>query len=193
VFANMALEKIADKEWQITGQYGNVDKFYETARVGRAIYLQKRPGLQSLQIDLNSNRLVFQVPNGQPVSHQINRLEVRSFRDINNQGVNRITPIREQRALIHGGCFNYRAYTRGGQGGIRFHGHEGFHQFRKGGYRGKVCHEGALTMELDKTELSTTLIVEIEGKEFRFDKNEKEDLLLNNWYRKKVPLKVVNY
>ena len=45
-------------------------------------------------------------------------------------------------------------------------------------------------MELNKTLPATEVIVEIQGKKYRFGKNEKADVLKNTWYRKKVNLLV---
>ena len=185
-FANTSLERLSDKRWQIVNPNGSVDKFHETARVGRTFYLKKKSSKQTLHVDLDRNVLVFQMPNGQPVSFPIAHLEAKPIKNRNFGAV----PIVKPNKFIANRCFSYRAYTLGGEGGIKFHGHEGFHQFQKKAYTGQLCHDGGLTLELDKTKPSTTVIVEIEGNKYVFDKNEKEELLLNNWYRKTVQLKV---
>ena len=185
-FANTSLERLSDKRWQIVNQNGSVNRFHETARVGRSIYLKEKSGNQSLQINLDRNQLVFQMPNGQPVSYPIARLEAKPLAT-NTFGA---SPSNTSNRSIAGSCFNYNAYTLGGEGGIRFHGREGFERFKKRGHKDRICHNGSLTMEISKTSPSTTVIVEIQGRKFVFAKNEKEDSLRNSWYRKKVTLRV---
>ena len=45
-------------------------------------------------------------------------------------------------------------------------------------------------MEINKKSLSTDVLIEIQGRTFRFSPNEKEDVLRNTWYRKLVKLVV---
>ena len=74
------------------------------------------------------------------------------------------------------------------QGGVRFHGKDGFFQFSKRAHSGRICHSGELTMEINKTSPSTAVVVEIQDKKFHFSRNEKPDAFKNTWYRKRHTL-----
>ncbi len=99
-------------------------------------------------------------------------------------------PRNNQNRTIRNECFNFRAYTDGGNGGLRFHGKEDYYRFDRKPASARICHNGALTMEMTKTERSTGVTVEIDGNRYRFAPNEKEDELKNNWYRKYIRLRV---
>jgi hypothetical protein len=129
----------------------------------------------------------MQSPNGQRIEYPIQQ--------VNRQRANRapVAPVQVgPNRRIASACFNYRAYTTGGQGGIRFHGKDGFFQFASKGHSDRICHNGPLVMEINKTAPSTEVIVDINGEKFRFGANETPDAYLNTWYRKKVTLVVGN-
>ena len=92
--------------------------------------------------------------------------------------------------VVQGSCFTYKAYARGGQAGIKFQGKDINQKFDDDAVSGRVCHSGSLTMELNKMDPNVDVFVEIQGRTYKFAKGEKEDLLLNTWYRKMVKLKV---
>jgi hypothetical protein len=92
--------------------------------------------------------------------------------------------------VINGSCFNYKAYARGGEGGIKFQ-QKGIKQkFNDNVVSGKVCHQGSLELELNKMDKNVAVFVEINGRTYKFASGEKEDLLLNAWYRKMIKLSV---
>lgn len=91
---------------------------------------------------------------------------------------------------INGECFNFRAFTNGGNGGLRFHGKGEVYRFDRKPASARICHNGSLTMEITKTDRATGVTVELDGKRFTFTPNEREDELKNNWYRKYVRLSV---
>ena len=93
---------------------------------------------------------------------------------------------------IRGRCFDYTAYTSGGDGGVRFSGHEGFNRFSNKPYKGRLCHQGTMTMEINKRSQDTGVVVEIQGIKYRFPPNSPYDQLRNTWYRKVVTLNVIN-
>jgi hypothetical protein len=45
-------------------------------------------------------------------------------------------------------------------------------------------------MELSKTDPGTDVVVDINGRSYRFAPNEQADAYLNSWYRKKIRLQV---
>lgn len=188
-FANATLVQRSRNQWEIRNKNGDIELFREVNRDGSTIFLRNQYSSQQVLIQLNSNNVRFISPNGQVANYRIKRADQGSSnRNVanNRNNSNSSGPNRN----IQGQCFTYKAYTRGGEGGVRFHGHEGFHRFGKSGHSGRICHNGALTMEMSKTNRSTDLIVEIQNKRFRFATNEKHDAYLNTWYRKKVRLNV---
>lgn len=186
-FLSTALEKANGNQWQIRGNNGSVDTFRETGRDNQSIYLQNNRINQQVEVDLFANQIRFIAPNGNKIEYAITGTDNRG--KSRNSTVNN-TPYAPS-GFIKGSCFDYKAYTLGGGAGIRFHEHEGFYQYDRKPHTGRICHQGALTMEVSKKELSTDVIVEINGEKYRFANGEKEDMLLNTWYRKLIKLKVV--
>lgn len=184
-FANTSLERSKAKQWRMVNSIGDTNFYRETSRDNRAIFLHSTRFDQQVKIDLYTNRVHFYVPGGQNIEYMITNSGVRP----KSQKTISPAPLQPD-GLIKRRCFSYKAYTDGGIGGIRFHGHDGFHRFYKKGHRGRLCHDGALTMELNKNEPATVVIVEINGEQYRFAKNEKADVFKNTWYRKRVTLQV---
>ncbi len=191
-FANTVLEKVAAKQWRIVNRNGSVDSFREVSRDGRVIYLQNNRKAQSVQIDVYAKNVQFLVANGKPVNYSIIRSELDNARTRNYDNT-RATNNRNPSRLIQSRCFNYKATAYGGEGGIRFHGKDGFKRFSKRGKTGNICHDGVLTMEISKTQASTKVVIEIEGNRHVFAPNDKADSFKNNWYRKLVKLRVGSY
>lgn len=183
IFANRVLQQVAEKQWQMVDSRSGLSYYKELSRDTNAVYLQNAHTAEKVRIDLFSNDVTFVKGNGQRNNYPVTAKSA----DSSYAGVrtNNVGPNRD----ISGRCFSYKAYTTGGAGGVRFHGHEGFTQFRSKAHNGRICHDdAALTMELNKTLPSTEVIIEIQGKKFSFGKNEKEDVFKNTWYRKKVTL-----
>lgn len=182
-FANTALESGPNKQWRITNLNGTVNTFRETARNRQTITLMNNRLNQPVIIDLLAQEVRFFTPTGQRVDYPISRLGYA-------QDARETQRKTRTAGVIPSSCFRYTARTTGGAGGIRFHGHDGFHQFSSRAHSGRICHNGTLTMELNKLDTNTNLVVEINGQQYQFASNEKEDVLKNSWYRKKVSLQV---
>ena len=58
---------------------------------------------------------------------------------------------------------------------MRFHGKEGFYRFNTKAESGRICHNGPLTMEINKQDPATVVIIDIEGNRYKFGKNEQHD------------------
>jgi hypothetical protein len=124
--------------------------------------------------------------NGPRVGNDNRRDEVRR-----NERPRQVQQPRDsQNRTIRNECFTFRAYTDGGNGGLRFHGKEDYYRFNRKPASARICHNGALTMEMTKTAPGTGVTVEIDGNRYRFAPNEREDELKNNWYRKYIRLRV---
>ena len=186
-FDNRLLQQTDKKQWQIVEPRRGVSKYKEISRDTNSVYLQNDYTAERVRIDLFTNDVTLVDRNGRRSTYPITnkRAALNSGANTNNsQAVASKTPSR----LIRGNCFDYKAYTRGGAGGIRFHGHDGFIQFRSKPHTGRICHDGALTMEISKTLATSEVTVEIQGKKFGFARNEKADAYKNTWYRKKITL-----
>jgi len=181
-FAQSALEQRPNGQWVIQNKNGSVDQFRELFRDNTSVTLQHMRINQQVRIDLAANQVQFFAPNGNRVDYAISSKNT----EVRNRQAVQSGPS----GVINGACFNYRAYTRGGQGGIRFHGHDGFHRFNTKAHNGRICHNGPLTMEINKNQKSTDVLIDINGETYRFAPNEQEDVLLNTWYRKKVRLTI---
>ena len=187
-YAASTLDYLQNGVWRQTNRRGRTIDFAETSRDKNSVYLQGQNTGERIRVDLFSNDVTIVAQNGEQRKFPI--LDMRS----GNVVAARPTPVvpvaPTPNQVVPSGCFNYKAYTLGGEGGIRFHGHDGFHRFHTKGHSDRICHNGALTMEINKTSPATVVIVEINGQTHRFDKNEEPDTFLNTWYRKKVTLKV---
>jgi hypothetical protein len=186
-FDNRVLQQTNNKQWQIVSPRRGVSQYNEVSRDTNSVHLQNQYTAERVRIDLFTNDVTLVDRNGRRSTFPITNKRAESNRagnTHNSQTVANNTPNRR----IKGNCFDYKAYSRGGAGGIRFHGHEGFTQFRSKPHTGRICHDGSLTMEISKTLPSSEVTVEIQGKKFRFAKNEKADAYKNTWYRKKITL-----
>lgn len=180
-FSNSVLTKGQRGVWIISSGRSSSETLRETGRDKSSIYLQHNRYNQRVEINMARNSVILQTGNGQRLDFPISRINTTTANrnPINNSNVG-------QSRRIPSACFSYRAYTTGGQGGLRFHGHDGFHQFSKRGHSDRICHNGSLVMEINKTSPDTEVIVEINGEKHRFAANEKADAYLNTWYRKKI-------
>lgn len=188
-FANRVLQQIDKKKWQIVEPRRGVSQYKEVRRDSNSVRLQNEYTAERVRIDLFTNDVTLVDGNGRRSTYPITnkRAVLNSGANANNgKAVASNTPSRR----IKGSCFDYKAYTRGGAGGIRFHGHDGFTQFRSKPHTGRICHDGSLTMEISKTLPTSDVTIEIQGKKFRFAKNEKADAYKNTWYRKKITLTI---
>lgn len=183
-YAASQLDYLQNGVWRQTKRRGSTNDFAETSRDKNSVYLQSQNTGERIRVDLFSNDVTIVRQNGEQRKFPITDMRAGNLVAARPTAPARTPPNR----VIHGACFNYKAYTLGGKGGIRFHGHDGFHSFQTKGHTDRVCHDGALTMEINKTSPSTVVVVEINGQTYRFDKNDKADAFKNTWYRKKVAL-----
>lgn len=187
VFNGIVLQQTNQAQWQMNSQRGGVSQFKETRRDRDSVYLQNVYTAEKIRIDLFANDVTFVSRDGRQQRFNIDRKQAAV-----TVAPNRPTPrpAREPDNRINGACFSYKAFTLGGEGGVRFHGKDGFNRFGKKVHTGRICHRGDLTMEINKTSPDTEVIIEIQGKQFRFAKGEKEDTYKNTWYRKRQTLVV---
>lgn len=188
-FKGRVLQQVGSTTWELQDFRRGVSQYTEVRRDSQSVTLENQYTSAQLRIDLFANDVTMIGPRGKVTRFPIKSREASLAskpRKPNKPDVVKRGPNRR----IKGECFAYRAYTNGGQGGIRFHGKEGFHRFTKKGHKGRICHNGTLTMEMNKTDPNTQVVVEIQGKGFVFGRGEKEDAYRNTWYRKLVKLKV---
>ena len=191
VFGNQLLQQSSETDWQMTdGRSGSVLQLKEVSRDDNTVLLQNQFTAQRVRIDLFANDVTVIGRNNQPQRFNITSAQPSL---INAQPtVTRVPPVVKNPAnpsrLINGPCFNYRAYSRGGTAGVRFHGQEGFNQFGSKPLSGRVCGDNIVTMEINKKSLSTDVLIEIQGRTFRFAPNESADAFRNTWHRKLVKL-----
>ncbi len=193
VFGSSVLQQKSKKHWELRDPRGGVSQFKENSRDENSVYLQNNYTAEKVRIDLFANDVTFINRNGRQDRYVITRKQAalastpaQRPRPAARPEVSNRAPSRR----INSECFNFRAYTKGGQGGLRFHGKKDFYRFNKKVQTGRVCHNGSLTMEINKTNPNTEVFVEIEGNRYRFARNEAHDAYKNDWYRKKVRLKV---
>jgi hypothetical protein len=182
-FAGVALTKTGKNRWTSTSSRARAKQYRETSRGDNAVFLEYIRSSEKIRIDLFTNQVTMITRNGRQNSFPITAKQAEIAPQI-------VVPARQTVGVINNRCFTYKAYTLGGSGGIRFHGHDGFHQFANKGHSERICHDGALTAEINKVDANTRVVLEIEGKKYVFAANEKADSYKNNWYRKLVKLTV---
>ena len=196
-FSNSDLRRGNNNTWYLggRGQTNSLTEFRLISKDASSLFLDSTVSRERLRVDLNANRVTYYSNNGLAQEYEIQQAHPGP---INNNG-GRPVPLpsppvasNQPSRRISGRCFNYKAYTRGGDGGLRFHGKSNVEKFTTRAVTGNVCHSGTLTMEITKTSPSTEVVVEIQGRQFTFARNEKETRYLNNWYRKDVRLVVGN-
>jgi len=184
-FGSSVLQQTSKKQWRLSDPRTGVSQFKETQRDGNLVYLQNDYTAERVRIDLFANDVTFSGRDGRAQRYTITRKQAA----LNSSAQSNSNRDRHN-TTIHSDCFKVRAYTRGGNGGLRFHGKGEFYRFSKKAKTARICHNGELTMEINKTEPGTAVVVEINNNRYTFASNEKHDALRNNWYRKLVKLKV---
>jgi hypothetical protein len=180
--------------WNMSNRNGPNQSYSETGRDNRVIYLRNDRSQQSLELNVYSSKATIISPNGRQADYQITQVGKGSGRSARAPDrIPTVTPNPNSGGsfgVVNGSCFTYKAYARGGQGGIKFQDKNVKQRFDDDAVTGRVCHSGSLVMELNKTDPNVDVFVEIQGRTYKFAKGEKEDLLLNTWYRKMIKLKV---
>jgi len=189
VFGTSVLQQINKKQWRMNDPRGGVSQFKETRRDNSSVYLQNDYTAERVRIDLFANDVTFTSRDGRSQRYTITRKQAALTSTPKSNDRSQASQDSQNRT-IRSACFNFKAYTRGGNGGLRFHGKEGFHRFNKKAKSARVCHNGTLTMEINKTDPNTEVVIEIDGNRYFFARNEKHDAYRNTWYRKLVTLKV---
>jgi len=190
VFDNRVLQKVAPKQWKMANRRYGVIEYKEVSRDRNNVYLQNKFTAEKVRIDLFSNDVTFVNRNGQSQRFVINGLQA-GLSELGNNEPRNNKPHNNRKHYIQGECFNYKAYTRGGRGGVKFQGRKGSDQFDTRPFSGRWCQsDNKFAMELTKLDPNTDVIIEIQGKKYTFLANEPHDLLLNDWYRKQFILPV---
>jgi len=190
-FGTSVLQQTGKKHWNLNDPREGVSQFKETQRNESTVYLQNQYTAERVRIDLFANDVTFSDRDGRSQRYSISAKQAAVATNSQEQQADRIANNQSsQNRTIRSECFNFRAYTEGGNGGLRFHGKNDFYRFSKKAESARICHNGPLTMEVSKTAPNTQVVVEIAGNRYIFASNEKHDALKNNWYRKFVKLKV---
>lgn len=189
VFDNRVLQQVNDHQWQIHDRRRGVSQYNEVRRDDSSVYLKNQHTNERVRIDVFVNDVTISGNDRRPQRFAITNRKASQFQARPSTPAAR-PAANKPNTRIRKDCFNYRAYTNGKTGGVRFLGKEGFHRFQKKAHTGRICHKGVLAMEINKRNFDTDVTIEIDGRRFKFASGEKEDKLHNNWYRKGVKLTV---
>jgi len=189
VYGGVSLQQVADKQWSMDRSRGASTQFDETRRDRDSVYLENRYTSERVRIDLFANDVTVVDRDGRQQRYSIDRKNAaKSSRP--NPVAN--APSSSDSRRIRGACFDFKAYTQGGNASLRFEGKGDLYRFSNRASTGRICHKGRLNMGIGKTEPGTNVIVEINGNRYTFAAGEKEDEYFNNWYRKSIRLSVGN-
>ncbi len=194
IFDGASLQQVAKKQWSYDRRRGNSTQFDEVGRDRDSVYLKNRYTAETIRIDLFANDVTIVSRDGRRQRFDIDR---KNAADVNsnrggrdNQAVTNSSANSPSR-VFNSGCFNYKAYAKSGSGSVRFYTSKPkLVQFDHRPVTGRICHNGSLGMEIGKLKQNIDVIVELDGRRFRFAPNEQESSYLNNWYRKSVQLVV---
>ncbi len=187
-FSNSQLRRLNASTWNLgdRGQFNGGTNFNVINQDSTSVFLQSTISAERLRVDLAANRVTYYAANGLSQDYPI--LGKQAGPAMSGGGSR---PGFEPNTNIDGPCFVFTASSRGSNASVRFSGTDVFKRFTAGQpVTGRVCRAGTTTMEIMKTSPNTEVTIEIQGKKFMFLKNEKEDQLRNNWYRKFVDLVV---
>jgi hypothetical protein len=191
VFNGTSLQQVANTQWSMDSNRGAAKQFDETSRDRNSVYLENKYTAERIRIDLYANDVTVISRDGRQQRYSINRKNAAAG-PANNALPSAVAsaPTSSQNRTIKADCFNFKAYTQGGNASLRFHGKKDLYRFSNKASSARICHNGTLTMEIGKTKPGTNVIVEINGNRYTFAAGEKEDKLVNNWYRKSIKLRV---
>ena len=197
VFDGISLQQVSDKQWNMKRSRGASRQFDEIRRDRDSVYLENRYTDERVRIDLFANDVTVVERDGRQQRYRIDAKNAARSNGTRPNGNSRPNPVANPPSSsgnrrIRGKCFNFKAYTRGGNGSLRFEGKGDLYRFNKSPKTGRICHKGRLNMGLGKTAPGTNVIVEINGSRYTFGANEKEQEYFNNWYRKTIKLTVGN-
>ena len=192
MFDGVSLQQVADKQWSMDRNRGASTQFDENRRDRDSVYLENKYTAERVRIDLFANDVTVVDRDGRQQRYDIDRKNAGIGSLVNDARRSPLVSVSasSDNRRIKADCFNFNAYTKGGNASLRFLGKKGLYRFGNRGSAAKICHKGSLTMEIGKTEPGTTVIVEINGNRYTFAAGEKEDQFRNNWYRKSIRLSV---
>lgn len=187
-FSGAALSMQGRGLWNIVNESGHVSTFQEQSRDNQVIFLRSNETNQMVHANIRDKVITFFSRNGQQIDYTIDRANSSrsGARDRNSSPKTKSSPAW---GLVNGRCFKYKAWTRGGSGGVKFYDNVGLKRIGNDVHRGEICHDGTLKAELLKQDLNTEVILEVEGQTFKFSPKEEPEVFLNTWYRKGVVLK----
>ncbi|MFT6097959.1 MAG: hypothetical protein ACJAYF_000494 [Arenicella sp.] len=191
VFGGVSLKKVAAKQWIIDQTRGATKQFDETRRDRDSVYLENRYTSERVRIDLFANDVTVVDSDGRQQRYSIDRKNAAAARSTRPVPVAN-APSSSGNGRIRGACFDFKAYTQGGNASLRFEGKGDLYRFNNRATSGRICHKGRLNMGLGKTASGTNVIVEINGDRYTFPAGDQGDQFLNNWYRKTIRLNVGN-
>ena len=114
-------------------QNSAITNFNVANRDQTSLYLQSTMSAESIRINLQANTVTYFTANGLTQSYPIQQMQA-GVNMPNNAVAPKPAPQNpvvgnEPNRRISGQCFNYRAYTRGGNGGLRFLGKDVVERF----------------------------------------------------------------
>lgn len=183
-FDGKVLQQTDKNNWRMTAQRGRATQFRELSRERDTVYLQNTYTSEKVRIDLFANDVTLIDSNGRQQRYNIQRKQASS--NSTSAWASNDEPSRR----ISQQCFDYRATSRGGEASVRFETRESLKRFNNSTVTGRVCHKGAMTMEIGKRDVNTDVVIEILGQHYRLGRNDQGDEYKNSWYRKQVRLSV---
>jgi len=195
-FDGASLQQVARKQWSYDRKRGNSTQFDEVRRDSDTVYLENKYTSERIRIDLFANDVTVVSRDGSRQRYNINRKNAAlgsNNRDRRRNQSAAESTVGSSNRVFRSGCFNYKAYAKNGSGSVRFYTSKPkLVQFDSRPVTGRICHNGPLGMEIGKLDKNIDVVIELDGRPFRFAPQEKESSYLNNWYRKSVQLIVGN-
>ncbi len=192
IFDGASLQQVSKKQWSYDRRRGNSTQFDEVSRDRDSVYLKNKYTAETIRIDLFANDVTVVSRDGRRQRFNIDRKNA-AVANNNRGGRNNQSATNSQVSspsrVFSSSCFNYKAYAKNGSGSVRFYTSKPkLVQFDHRPVTGRICHNGGLGMEIGKLDKNIDVVVELDGRPFRFAPQEKESSYLNNWYRKSVQL-----
>ena len=185
-FGTSVLQQTSTKQWRMLEARKGQAQFRELSRDNTTVLLQNEYNGERIRIDLFAKDVTIVEGDGQVQRFPITSAKAKAVTTPKQRATQFSSTPKVLRLSQR--CVNYRAYTKGGTGGVRVYGLLEFRQFGKKPVSGKFCVDDAATLELQKNNQSTDVYFEIDGKAFRYAPGEAHDVFKNTWYRRKTQL-----
>lgn len=186
VYDGKVLQKVSSTEWQIKDAYAGVVRYIEISKDHQKVELKNKNTPQRILLNLSTNQAIVNLNTDKQKSFKIDNRAAGVVPSEPRQA----QQTREPSRYFPNQCFNFKAYTDGKTGSIRFaHGKE-FIRLNDRVHKGKFCHRGLLIVEMGKRDFDTDLTLEIDGRVFKFASGEKETKYRSSWFRKVLKLQV---